>query len=188
MRIAKRVENEDAGDDEKKRDADRVEHRRRTLRAQRVAPDEPEHHRDRGDRHSGRRHLFFARDRIVFVGLVAEDRFVFSEDERASNQIRLFHHQIDRFFLRQLRDVEIALFECGAALVDEVFEMRFIDQLLEQLARRRLFGEIVFHQFDVLTFQVSNRIAAARSTRLEIDVDALCHFFLTHQAFAFAFF
>jgi hypothetical protein len=68
------------------------------------------------------------------------------------------------------------------ALVDEVFKMRFVDQRFEQRARRRLFREIVFDQFDALTFQVSHRIAAARSTWLEIHLHAFAHFFLTHQA------
>jgi hypothetical protein len=41
----------------------------------------------------------------------------------------------------------------------------------------------VFHQFDAATFQVGYRFAAARSARLQVDVD-FAHFFLTHQASA----
>jgi len=61
--------------------------------------------------------------------------------------------------------------------------VRFVDELLEDLARGRLLGQIVFDELDVLTFQVSNRFAAARSTRFEVHLDAFRHhFFLTHQA------
>ena len=38
--------------------------------------------------------------------------------------------------------------------------------------RRRLFGQIVLPQLHAFPFQVGHRFAAARSTRLEVDVDS----------------
>lgn len=49
--------------------------------------------------------------------------------------------------------------------------MIFIDQFLEQLARRRLFGQVVLREIETFFLKVGDRLPAARSTRLEIDVD-----------------
>src|SRR5205814_492720 len=50
--------------------------------------------------------------------------------------------------------------------------------------RGRLLGQIVPQQFEPLTFQVSHRVAAARSTRLEVDLESLAHFRRIHHAAA----
>lgn len=98
-----------------------------------------------------------------------------ADDDRAADEIGILEHQIDCLFLRQLARAEVAIFVGGAALVEEIVEARFVDQPLQQLARRRLFGEIVFVQIDALLLEVGDRLPAARSTRLEIDVDFLPH-------------
>jgi hypothetical protein len=59
--------------------------------------------------------------------------------------------------------------------------MRFVDQALEKLPCRLLLRQIMFYELDALTFQVGDRIAAARSTRFEVDLDAFRHFFFTHH-------
>ncbi len=61
-----------------------------------------------------------------------------------------------------------------------------VDELREELPAGALFGQIVTNELVSATFQVGDRLAAARSTRLEVDLDLLRHFFLTHQASAFA--
>lgn len=96
-----------------------------------------------------------------------------ADDDRAADEIGILEHQIDGLLLRQLARAEVALFVSGAAPVEEVVGARLVDQLLEQLARRRLLGEIVLVQIDALLLEVGDRLPAARSTRLEIDVDFL---------------
>jgi hypothetical protein len=61
--------------------------------------------------------------------------------------------------------------------------VRLVDQPLDQLARRALPRQIVFVQFQPFTFQVGDRLAAARSARFEPYLERLDHHvFLTHQA------
>jgi hypothetical protein len=64
--------------------------------------------------------------------------------------------------------------------------VRLVDEALEKLARRRLLRQIVFLDFDSATFQVGDRLAAAGSGRLEVHLDFVRHFFLTHHAFVAA--
>ena len=49
--------------------------------------------------------------------------------------------------------------------------MRLIDETLQQLARWRIFRQVVFLQIDSFVLEVGDRLPAARSTRLEVDVD-----------------
>ena len=49
--------------------------------------------------------------------------------------------------------------------------MLLVDEALEQLARRRIFGQIVFREIETLLLEVGDRLPAAGSRRLEIDVD-----------------
>jgi hypothetical protein len=51
--------------------------------------------------------------------------------------------------------------------------MVFVDEALEQLARRRLLRQIVLRQIETLLLKVGDRLPAAGSRRLEIDVDFL---------------
>jgi hypothetical protein len=53
--------------------------------------------------------------------------------------------------------------------------MRAIDPRLELLPRRRILCQIVLDDVDAFSFQVGDRIAAARSRRLEVHLDALRH-------------
>jgi hypothetical protein len=66
---------------------------------------------------------------------------------------------------------EVAFFVCGAAVVEELYRPVVVDEALEQLARWRIFGEVVFLQFDALTFQVGDRFAAGGSAGFEVDID-----------------
>ena len=88
-------------------------------------------------------------------------------------KVRVFHHQIDGLLLREFARAEVAGFVGGAALVEKQLEMRFVDQTFEQLARGRLFCEIVFDHFDAFVSEVGDRLPAGRSTRLEVDIDFL---------------
>ena len=98
-----------------------------------------------------------------------------ADDDRAADEIGILEHQIDGLLLRQLARAEVALLVGGAAPVEEVIDTRLVDQQLQQLAGRRLFGEIVLVQIDALLLEVGDRLPAARSTRLEIDVDFFLH-------------
>jgi len=49
--------------------------------------------------------------------------------------------------------------------------MIFIDESLEQLARRRLFRQVVLREIESFFLKVGDRLPAARSTRLEVNVD-----------------
>jgi hypothetical protein len=49
--------------------------------------------------------------------------------------------------------------------------MIFIDQFLEELARGRLLRQVVLRERKAFFFEVGDRLPAARSTRLEVDVD-----------------
>jgi hypothetical protein len=62
--------------------------------------------------------------------------------------------------------------------------VRFVDEALQQLARRTLLRQIVAVQFEPFTFQVGYRFAAARSRRFQPHLHAFRrhHFFLTHHA------
>src|SRR5687767_8032162 len=51
--IADQVHDHDPADDDEESDANGVEDRRRPVRAGGIAPDQPEHHREAGDRHRG---------------------------------------------------------------------------------------------------------------------------------------
>ena len=98
-----------------------------------------------------------------------------ADDDRAADEIGVFEHQIDGLLLGQLARSEVALFVGGAAPVEEILDARLVDQPLEQLARRRFFGQIVFVQIDAVLLEVGDRLPAAGSTRLEIDVDFFLH-------------
>jgi hypothetical protein len=121
-------------------------------------------------------------DAIVLVGRVSEHRFAFDEHNGPAHQVRVFLNERDDLLLRQLLTFELALFVCGTALVEELFGVGVRDPRLELLARRRILEEIVLVDVDALTFQVSDRIAAARSRRLEVHLHAFRHFCLTHHA------
>jgi len=126
-------------------------------------------------------------DFLVLIGRISEDRLPFSQHDRPSNQIRFLLNQIDHLLLRELLPGELALFVDRAALVEELFRVRIIDPRLQLLPRWRIFGEIVLDDVDALTFQVGDRIAAARSRRFEVHLHAFRHFCLTHHAPAGAF-
>jgi hypothetical protein len=92
------------------------------------------------------------------------------QNNRPPDEIRIFHHQIDGLLLGQLSRTEVARFVGGAALVEKVVQARLVDQALEQLARRRLFRQIMFYQLDAFVLEEGDRLPTARSTRLEVDV------------------
>ena len=121
-------------------------------------------------------------DAIVLVGCVAEHRFSFDEHDRTAHQVRIFLNERDHLFLREFLAPKLALFVGGTALVEKLFRIRIRNPRLELLARWRILQQIVFIDVDALTFQVSDRIAAARSRRLEIHLHAFRHFCLTHHA------
>ncbi|HVS32148.1 MAG TPA: hypothetical protein VMS98_11910 [Thermoanaerobaculia bacterium] len=114
--------------------------------------------------------------------MIAEHAFPADEQQRAPDEVRLFHHQVDGLPLRQFARAEVPLFVRRAAGVDEVFQMRLVDELLEKLPRGWLPGQIVFDELDALTFQVGDGLTAARSGRFEVDLGAPGrHFFRTHH-------
>jgi len=84
--------------------------------------------------------------------------------------------RVDGLLLREPSGAEVARFVGGAALVEKVIEARLVDQTLQQLARRRLFRQIMLHQFDAFVFEEGDRLPTARSTRLDVDVEYLHSF------------
>jgi hypothetical protein len=121
---------------------------------------------------------------VVGLCVVTEDDLLPAEHERSAHEIRIGDDQVDRLLLRQLPVAQ--RLERGAAAAEDCVEAMLVDQLREQVARRRFLGEIVFDELESATFQVCDRLAAARSRRFEVDLEFLRHFFLTHQAFGSA--
>jgi len=121
-------------------------------------------------------------DAIVLVRRVAEHRFAVHQHDRPAHQIEVVLKERDDLLLRQLLAGKLAFLVRRAALVEELFRVLVRNPRLELLLRRRILGQIVFIDVDALTFQVGDRIAAARSRRLEVHLHAFRHFCLTHHA------
>jgi hypothetical protein len=73
----------------------------------------------------------------------------------------LFHHQVDRFFLRLGQRPRL---EHGAAGADEIQEPVRLDVFLEERAIRRLFVDVSLFDVRPLLIQKTSGVAAGRSS------------------------
>ena len=95
-----------------------------------------------------------------------ENDFRASHEDGAANQVRVLHHQLDRFTLgfRQR-----PFLEHRAAGAHEVEEMAGVDVLLQERPIRRRFVDVDLFDLDPLLVQETPGILAGRSGRLGIE-------------------
>jgi hypothetical protein len=101
----------------------------------------------------------------------AEDRLAPANEDRAADQVRLLHHEIDRLFLRPW---QWPLLEHRTAGADEVEKPVSIDVALEKRAIGRIAIDVVLFDADVLLLQKTSGVAARRSRRFPVE-DGLRH-------------
>jgi hypothetical protein len=89
-----------------------------------------------------------------------------AHEDRTANQIRVVHHEIDRFFLR-LR--ERAFLEDGAACTHEVEKAMLIDVLLEELPRGRCLVDVDLLDVNLLLVQDTPGVLARGSGGLRVE-------------------
>ena len=106
------------------------------------------------------------------------------QQDRPADEVRLLYHQVDGLALGHRGHVEAALFVCGTARIHEVSEAALVDELFEELARRRVFGEVVLQDVDAVLGEEGDRLPAGGSGRLEIELALHCY--RTHHAAALA--
>src|SRR5262249_14385177 len=87
------------------------------------------------------------------------------DQDRSPDQIRILHHQIDRFLFR-LR--QRPLLPHRAACADEIEEAVLVDVLLEPLARRRLLVDVELGDVHPFGVQKTSGVLARRSGGLPI--------------------
>jgi hypothetical protein len=95
----------------------------------------------------------------------AEDRLVARDQDRPFDEIRLLHHQVDRFLLRRRQWTRL---EYRAARADEVEEVVRLDVLLEKGPVGRLFVDVLLVDADPLLFQKTSGVAACRSGGFQV--------------------
>ena len=94
-----------------------------------------------------------------------------TDQDRAADEIRLLHHEIDRLSLR-LR--QRTLFEYRAAPADEVQDVVVADVFLEEGAIWRTLVDVALLDLDSLLLQKTSGVAAGGSRGLPIE-DRLRH-------------
>jgi len=88
------------------------------------------------------------------------------DHDRSPDQVRVLHHQRDRFLLR-LR--QRPLFEDRAARADEVEEPIGVDVLFEELSRRRFLVDVDLVDIQACRIQKTSGIFAGRSGGLGVE-------------------
>jgi hypothetical protein len=101
--------------------------------------------------------------RRVFLFVESERRLRTSHQDRTPDQIRLLHHQVDRFLLR-LR--QRPLLEYRASRAHEVEEPIFLDVLFQEGAIGRIAVDVALFDLDAVLLQITSGVAAGRSRRL----------------------
>jgi hypothetical protein len=82
------------------------------------------------------------------------------DQNRPAYQVRLLHHQINRFLLRSRQR---PLLEDGASPADEIQKARRVDVFLEKSAGRRILVDVVFFDVDLVLLQKTSGVAARGS-------------------------
>jgi hypothetical protein len=103
-----------------------------------------------------------ARLALSFVGFLieAEDYLRALDQDRAADQIRIRHHQLDRFLLRFRQR---PLLEDRTARADVVEKVIRLDVLLEKLARGRLLVDVDLLNLDAVRIQKTSGVLARGS-------------------------
>jgi hypothetical protein len=89
------------------------------------------------------------------------------DQDRTPDQIRILHHQVDRFLLR-LR--QRPLLPDRAARADEIEEPVRVDVPFEELARRRLLVDVDFVDVDARLCQSTSGVLARGSRRFPVEL------------------
>ena len=103
---------------------------------------------------------------VVLILVEAKNRLRAFDEDGASNEVRVLHHQIDRFLLR-LR--QRPLLPDGAARADELEEALRIDVPFEELARRRLLVDVDVLDLDAGLRQRTSGVLARGSGGLPVE-------------------
>ena len=88
------------------------------------------------------------------------------DQDRPPDQVRVLHHQIDRFLLR-LR--QSPLLEHRASRAHEIEEAARVDVLLEEFARRRILVDVDLLNVDTCLVQKTSGVLAGGSGRLRVE-------------------
>jgi hypothetical protein len=107
----------------------------------------------------------------VLLFVESKRHLVSSDEDRPFDQIRLLHHQVDRFFLGPRKR---ALFEHRAAGADEVEKTPFVDVSFQELPVRWIFVDVSFDDLDLSLIQKTSGVTAGRSGRFP-EEGWLCH-------------
>ena len=102
----------------------------------------------------------------VLVLVEAEDHLRPLDHDRPSDEVRVLHHQRDRFLLRP---GQRPLLEHRAARADEIEEALRIDVLLQELTRGRFLVDVDLRDVDAGRIQKTSGILAGRSRRFRVE-------------------
>jgi len=101
----------------------------------------------------------------------AEDGPGPADEDGPFDQIRLGHHEVDRFLLRRRQRTRL---EGGAAPAHEIEKVVLVDVPLEERAIGWLFVDVAFFDADTLLLQITSGVAAGGSSRFPVE-DGLRH-------------
>lgn len=107
----------------------------------------------------------------VFLLVKTENRFRAADQDRPLDQIRLLHHQVDRFLLRFRQR---PLLEHRAPPAHEIQEVLLADVLLEERAVGGSLVDVPLIDLDTMLLQKTSGVAACRSRGLPVK-DRLGH-------------
>ena len=106
------------------------------------------------------------RSELGVLLLVEPERHLRSFDEdRPADQVRIVHHEIDRFFLRFRQR---AFFPHRAARAHEIEEVTRVDVLFQEFARRRLLIDVDLVDIDLARVQKTSGVLARGSGGLRV--------------------
>jgi hypothetical protein len=101
----------------------------------------------------------------VLVLVEPEDQLRAPDEDRALDQVRLLHHEVDRLFLRRRQG---PLLEHGTAGAHELQKPLRVDVPFEERAIGRIAIDVAFFDVDAELVQITSGIAAGRSSRLPV--------------------
>ena len=104
----------------------------------------------------------------LFVRFLVEPEYdrLPADQHRSSDEVWLFHHQVDRLLLRFRQR---PLFEDGTARADEIEKPAIVDVLLEERSIGRRLVDIAFFDVDLVLLQKTSGVTAGGSGRLPIE-------------------
>ena len=102
---------------------------------------------------------------VLFL-IEAEDDLRALNEDRAPDQVRVLHHEVDRLFLRP---GQRPLLEHRAARAHEIEEPGGVDVFLQELARRRLTIDVELAHVEAGRVQKTSGILACGSRGLPVE-------------------